>query len=89
MGTSSPVRRTITTPVIEGVSSSASSEIAFSGTIPPRRWPPSAVISTLASASLIRSRSDCAENPAKTTLWGAPIRAQASIATGSSGIMGR
>ena len=38
--------------------------------------------------SLIRSRSDSGENPPKTTLCGAPIRAQASMAIGSSGIIG-
>ena len=32
--------------------------------------------------------SDCAEKPPKTTLWGAPMRAQASIATAASGIIG-
>ncbi len=37
----------------------------------------------------MRSRSDSAEKPPKTTEWIAPIRAQASIATGSSGIIGR
>ena len=55
----------------------------------PRRYPPSAVISTFASASLIRSRSASAENPPNTTECGAPIRAHASMATGSSGTMPR
>ena len=37
----------------------------------------------------MRSRTDSGEKPPKTTLWGAPIRAQASIATTTSGIIGR
>jgi len=40
------------------------------------------------SAEFIRVASASAENPANTTLWGAPIRAHASIAIGSSGIIG-
>ena len=42
----------------------------------------------LAWQSLIRSASDSGENPPKTTVWGAPRRAQASMAIGNSGIMG-
>jgi hypothetical protein len=38
---------------------------------------------------LIRSRSDSAEKPPKTTEWTAPIRAHASIAMAASGIIGR
>ena len=41
------------------------------------------------AASLMRSRSDSALNPPKTTLWTAPMRAHASIAIASSGISGR
>ncbi len=37
----------------------------------------------------MRSLTASAEKPPKTTLWGAPIRAQASIATRTSGIIGR
>jgi hypothetical protein len=44
---------------------------------------------TLHSASLIRSRNDSEEKPPKTTECGAPIRAHANIAAGSSGIIGR
>ncbi len=83
-----PPRFSTTTCSMLGVPVSASSAIAFSGTIPPRRYPPSAVMSTLAWASLIRSRSDSELKPPKTTLWMAPIRAQASMATGSSGTIG-
>ena len=39
--------------------------------------------------SSIRPRSASGEKPPKTTLWTAPIRAQASIATTTSGIIGR
>ena len=37
--------------------------------------------------SLRRSESASALNPPKTTVWGAPSRAHASMATGSSGII--
>ena len=37
--------------------------------------------------SFSRPESESAEKPPKTTVWGAPIRAHASIATGSSGTM--
>ena len=71
-----------------GVSLSASSTAGLSGVGLPRRQPPSAVMTSFASASLIRPASASAENPPKTTVCGAPIRAQASIAIGSSGIIG-
>jgi hypothetical protein len=69
--------------------SRASSAFALSGTTEPRRHPPSAVISTLAAASLLRSESDSGLNPPNTTEWIAPIRVQASIAITTSGIIGR
>ena len=72
----------------DGVSTSASSACCLSPTALPRRQPPSAVMSTFAWASLIRPASASAEKPPKTTVWGAPSRAQASIAMGSSGIIG-
>ncbi len=37
----------------------------------------------------MRSRSACAEKPANTTECTAPMRAQASMVVGSSGIIGR
>ena len=89
IGTASPVRRTTTTLRMVGTPATAASTFAFSGTIAPRRWPPSAVTSTVASASFMRSRSASAEKPPKTTLWVAPMRAQASIAIAASGIIGR
>lgn len=88
-GTSSPVRRTTTTCSTLVASFRASSAFCLRGTIPPRRKPPSAVMRTLASASLIRSASAPAEKPPKTTEWTAPIRVQASMAMAASGIMGR
>ena len=59
------------------------------GAVRPLRRAPSAVISTLASENSIRSRTDSALKPPNTTLWTAPMRAQASIATATSGIIGR
>ena len=50
---------------------------------------PSTVTSTLASETSMRSLTDSTEKPPNTTLCGAPIRAQASIATTTSGIMAR
>ena len=49
----------------------------------------SAVMRTLASASLMRSRSESGEKPPNTTEWIAPIRVQASMAMAASGIIGR
>ncbi len=54
----------------------------------PLRQPPSAVISATASESIIRPSSASELKPPKTTTCGAPIFAQASIAMGSSGIIG-
>ena len=55
--------------------------------MPPRRHAPSPVTSTRASASLMRSRSESAVKPPKTTECAAPMRAHASIAIGNSGTM--
>ena len=68
-----------------GDDSSASSALRFSGTVVPRRQASSCVISTSHSMSFRRSESESAEKPPKTTVCGAPSRAQASIAIGSSG----
>ena len=46
------------------------------------------MISALAPEISIRSATEAAEKPPKTTLWTAPIRVQASIATAASGIIG-
>jgi hypothetical protein len=88
MGTSAPARLTTTTCLTLGHASTALSTLAFSGMIAPRRYPPSAVTMSLASASFMRSRTASAENPPKTTLWVAPMRVHASIATAASGIIG-
>ena len=45
-------------------------------------------MTALHSASLMRSMSESGEKPPNTTEWGAPMRAHASIATGSSGTIG-
>ena len=71
-----------------GVSASASSAWCLRSTALPRRQPPSAVMRSLAPQSLMRPASASAQKPPKTTVCGAPIRAQASIAIGSSGIIG-
>ncbi len=85
---SCPVRLTTITVLTSGHSLSASSTFFLSGTIPPRRKPPSAVMSTVDSASWMRSRTASGAKPPKITLWGAPMRAHASIATAVSGTMG-
>jgi hypothetical protein len=74
---------------IVGHSNSAVSASALSGTTRPPRMPSSAVMSIFEPQSWMRSRRAAAEKPPKTTEWIAPMRAQASIAIGSSGIIGR
>ena len=60
----------------------------MSAALPLRRaW--STVISAFASENSMRSLTESGEKPPKTTLCGAPMRAQASIATATSGIIGR
>jgi hypothetical protein len=67
---------------------SASSTMDFSGSsLPPRIWK-LAVITATAPASMMRSCSDLAEKPPNTTLWVAPMRAQACMATTPSTPMG-
>ena len=83
-----PVRRTTRTCSIVLVSATAWSAASFNGSGLPWRNCPSAVISSLASASAIRAPSAVAVNPANTTLCSTPSRAQASIATMASGIIG-
>ena len=58
----------------------ALSQFDFSAVVRPPRGAWSAVITSLAPQSLIRSASASGLKPAKTTEWIAPIRAQASIA---------
>jgi hypothetical protein len=84
-----PVRRTTSTVSQFGAPASASSQIFLSGILRPPRSPSSDVISVEHSASSSRSRNESEEKPAKTTLCTAPMRAHASIAAGSAGIIGR
>ncbi|SLA97283.1 Uncharacterised protein [Mycobacteroides abscessus subsp. abscessus] len=58
------------------------------GAAAPRRHWPSTVTTSLAWASSMRERRAVAENPAKTTEWVRPRRAQASMVTIASGIIG-
>ena len=88
IGGSVPQRSTTTTCSIFGSESRISSTAGFIGTGSPRRSVASAVTSAFASETSIRSRTDSAEKPPKTTLWIAPMRAQASIAISVSGIIG-
>lgn len=87
--TSWPVRCTTRTRSTGVPLASASSTAGLSAIGLPRRYPPSAVMTTRASASLMRLCRASAENPPKTTECGAPIRAQASMAMTASGIIGR
>ena len=80
---------TTTTVSIEGRSPRNSSTAGLTGAVLPLRRAESTVISALASENSIRSFTLSGEKPPKTTLWGAPIRAQASMATATSGIIGR
>ena len=70
-----------------GVWSSAASAFFFKGTGLPLRKPSFCVISSSHSMSLSRPARESALKPPKTTVWGAPSRVQASIATGNSGTM--
>ena len=91
IGTAAPTWRTtstVSTQVVPGLRK-ASSTFAFKGTgLPPRR-PSSAVMTSLLPQSAIRPASDSGEKPPNTTECTAPMRAQASIATAASGIIGR
>ncbi len=87
--TSWPVRRTTTTWSTDGVVLRASSTLALSAAAAPFRNPPSAVTTSLAPVSLTRSAIESGEKPPKMTVWIAPMRAQASIDTTASGIIGR
>ena len=91
MCTAPPVWRTtitVSTLLVPGRSSAAST-LTLSGMCLPARRPSSAVITTLACESTMRPASESGEKPPNTTEWIAPSRAQASIATAASGIIGR
>ena len=79
----------VTQATILGLAATASSTAGLSGSGLPFRLPPSLVITSTASASSMRERSASAENPPNTTECTAPMRAQASIATAASAIIGR
>ena len=68
---------------------SAASTLAFSGIVLPPRTPSSAVITSLLVQSAMRPAIDSGEKPPNTTECTAPMRAQASIATAVSTIIGR
>ena len=53
------------------------------------RWVPLQVTTVVQVESTMRSDSESAEKPPKTMEWTAPMRAQASMATASSGTIGR
>ena len=89
IGTSPPVFLTTTTLLIEGQADKASSALVLSATLRPPRRPSSAVISTEHSLSWMRDARLSGEKPPKTMEWMAPTRAQASIATAASTIIGR
>ena len=91
MSTAAPVWRTTSTVSTVWVpgSFSAASTLAFSGTLRPPRRPSSAVMISLLPQSPTRSAMELAANPPNTTEWIAPMRAQASIATAASTIIGR
>ena len=61
----------------------------LSGTTLPPRQAPSPVITAVQPQSRMRSRRLSGEKPPNTTVCGAPMRAQASIATTISGTMPR
>jgi hypothetical protein len=79
---------TTTAPGLCVESSSARSTIGLYSTTRVGSIPHDAVRMTFGRASSIRTASSCGANPPNTTEWTAPIRAQASIATTASGIIG-
>jgi hypothetical protein len=82
------VRRATSTEPTKARPSTARSTVCLSGIVLPPRSPSLAVTTTFAAGVEMRSRSDSAEKPAKTTECTAPMRAQASIVAASSGIIG-
>ncbi len=84
-----PVDRTTITVCSVSRPSIASSTACLTGAVWPRRRAPSVVMSALACEMAILSCTADGAKPPNTTLCGAPIRAQASIATTTSGIIGR
>ncbi len=91
IATGAAVRRTTSTCFTDSVPGvlSAWSTLALSGMRLPPRMPSSAVITTVEEQSEMRPARESGEKPPNTTEWIAPMRAQASIATAASGIIGR
>jgi hypothetical protein len=91
MSTAPPVWRTTSTVSTELVpgSFSASSTFAFSGTLLAAAQAFVGGDHQLGAAVCTRSAIDCGAKPPNTTECTAPMRAQASIATAASGIIGR
>ena len=91
MGTAAPVLRntsTVETVVVPGIAK-ASSMVDLSGMrLPPRRAS-SAVMTSVLPQSAMRSATACGAKPPNTTECTAPMRAQASMATAASGIIGK
>lgn len=91
MSTAPPVWRTtstVSTVLVPGIFSAAST-FALSGIFLPPRRPSSAVMISLLWQSITRSAMELAAKPPNTTECTAPMRAQASIATAASTIIGR
>ena len=86
---STPADRTTTTVSRSGRSEITSSTCCLTGMNLPFRRAPSGRISALARETSSRSRTAVAAKPPKTTVCGAPMRAQASMAMTTSGIIGR
>ncbi|MDT4877932.1 hypothetical protein FQZ97_1134880 [compost metagenome] len=88
MFTGLPVTLTTITRSTPETLASASSTFFFSAMVLPPRRPSSAVRTILLPQSATRPAIESAEKPAKTTECTAPMRAQASMATAVSMIMG-
>ena len=89
IATAPPVFFATMTLRMDGQLFSASSAFTFSGTFLPLRRPSSAVISSTQSLSWMRLARLSGLKPPNTMLWMAPTRAQASMATAASTIIGR
>ena len=83
------LRLTTMTFSMLGVCFNASSAMPFSGMLLPARNEVFEVMSSRHAESVMRPARASALNPPKTIEWIAPIRVQASIVMGNSGIMGR
>ena len=86
---SPPVRLITITERTSGHWATAPSVLALSGIARPPRSPSSEVTTTSQRASRMRPASESGEKPPNTIEWTAPMRAQASMAKASSGIIAR